>query len=164
MTIEFIGYAGTREYSESMGFDAGGPVVDPEYVGKVARTHEASGFDKVLIAHSSSSPDGFVLADQVLSRSHRLAVLLAHRPGFLSPTLAAHMAATYQRISGGRLLLNVVTGGDDVEQRIGDEARERQGKEVDALLEEIAPLPGAFREAQVCGSRPPNGSRSASTT
>jgi alkanesulfonate monooxygenase len=43
--------------------------------------------------------------------------LVAFRPGVISPTLAAHMAATYQRISGGRLLLNVVTGGDDAEQR-----------------------------------------------
>ena len=38
--------------------------------------------------------------------------LVAFRPGFISPTLAAHQAATFQRISGGRLLLNIVTGGD----------------------------------------------------
>jgi alkanesulfonate monooxygenase len=43
--------------------------------------------------------------------------LVAARPGLISPTLTAHMAATYQRISGGRLLLNIVTGGDDAEQR-----------------------------------------------
>ncbi|MFL6122255.1 LLM class flavin-dependent oxidoreductase, partial [Actinophytocola sp.] len=47
----------------------------------------------------------------------RLKFLVAFRPGVISPTLAAQMAATYQRISGGRLLLNVVTGGDAVEQR-----------------------------------------------
>jgi alkanesulfonate monooxygenase len=121
MTIEFIGYAGTREYSESMGLDASGPVVDPEYVGKVARTHEAAGFDRVLIAHSSSSPDGFVLADQVLSRSHRLSVLLAHRPGFLSPTLAARSYATLDAFHPGRVAMHVITGGDDADQaRDGD--------------------------------------------
>ena len=55
----------------------------------------------------------------------------------MSPTLAAHMAATYQRISGGRLLLNVVTGGDDAEQRrfgdhLGKDARYRAGRRVPA--------------------------------
>jgi alkanesulfonate monooxygenase SsuD/methylene tetrahydromethanopterin reductase-like flavin-dependent oxidoreductase (luciferase family) len=49
--------------------------------------------------------------------TERFKFLVALRPGFTSPTLAAQMAATYQRISGGRLLLNIVTGGDDVEQR-----------------------------------------------
>jgi alkanesulfonate monooxygenase len=49
--------------------------------------------------------------------TERFKFLVAFRPGLMSPTLAAHMAATYQRVSGGRLLLNVVTGGDDVEQR-----------------------------------------------
>jgi alkanesulfonate monooxygenase len=64
----------------------------------------------------------------------RFKFLVAFRPGLMSPTLAAHMAATYQRISGGRLLLNVVTGGDDVEQQrfgdhLGKEARyERAGE------------------------------------
>jgi alkanesulfonate monooxygenase len=117
MTIEFIGYAGTREYSETMGFDQGVTVVDPEYVGRVARTHEQSGFDRVLIAHSSSSPDGFVLADQVLSRTTRLAVLLAHRPGFLAPTLAARSYATLDAFHPGRIALHVITGGDDADQR-----------------------------------------------
>jgi alkanesulfonate monooxygenase len=49
--------------------------------------------------------------------TERFKFLVAFRPGLMSPTLAAQMAATYQRISRGRLLLNVVTGGDDVEQR-----------------------------------------------
>ena len=47
----------------------------------------------------------------------RLKFLVAFRPGLISPTLAAQMAATFQRVSGGRLLLNVVVGGDEVEQR-----------------------------------------------
>jgi HAD superfamily hydrolase (TIGR01509 family) len=34
-------------------------------------------------------------------------------------------------------------GGEDLERRVGDRARQLQGKEVDALLEEMAPLPGA---------------------
>ena len=49
--------------------------------------------------------------------TERLKFLVAFRPGLLSPTLAAQMAATFQRLSGGRLLLNVVTGGESHEQR-----------------------------------------------
>jgi alkanesulfonate monooxygenase len=48
----------------------------------------------------------------------RLRFLVAFRPGTLSPTLAAQQAATYQRYTGGRLALNIVTGGDDREQRL----------------------------------------------
>jgi HAD superfamily hydrolase (TIGR01509 family) len=43
---------------------------------------------------------------------------------------------------GGDQLLTAL-GGEDLERRVGDPAREQQGKEVDALLEEMAPLPGA---------------------
>lgn len=43
---------------------------------------------------------------------------------------------------GGDKVLTAL-GGDDLERRVGDQARERQGGEVDALLEEVAPLPGA---------------------
>jgi alkanesulfonate monooxygenase len=59
--------------------------------------------------------------------TERFEFLVAFRPGLQSPTLSAQMAATYQRISGGRLLLNVVTGGDDAEQRrFGDHLSKRQ--------------------------------------
>jgi alkanesulfonate monooxygenase len=49
--------------------------------------------------------------------TERLKFLVAFRPGFVSPTLAAQMAATFQRQAPGRLLLNVVTGGESAEQR-----------------------------------------------
>ena len=58
-----------------------------------------------------------MLTAALTQQTERLKFLVAFRPGLLSPTLAAQMAATYQRISGGRLLLNVVVGGDDAEQR-----------------------------------------------
>ena len=120
MTIELIGFASTQEYSESSG-SASGPPVDPAYLGAVARAHEDSGFDRVLIAHSSASPDGFVIADQVLSRTTSLKVLLAHRPGFLAPTLAARAYATLDAFHPGRVAMHVITGGDDADQqRDGD--------------------------------------------
>ncbi len=61
--------------------------------------------------------DAWIFTAALSQVTKRLKFLVAFRPGFLSPTLAAHQAATFQRVSGGLLLLNVVTGGDPVEQR-----------------------------------------------
>jgi len=94
---------------------------DIGYIGQIARTAEQLGFTAALTPTSSWCEDGWVMTAGLTQVTERLAFLVAFRPGLMSPTLAAHMAATYQRISGGRLLLNVVTGGDDVEQqRFGD--------------------------------------------
>lgn len=75
----------------------------------------------MLIAQSASSPDGFVLADQVLAATERLGVLLAHRPGFVAPTQLARKFATLDAFHPGRIALHVITGGDDADQaRDGD--------------------------------------------
>ncbi|MEY9929849.1 alkanesulfonate monooxygenase [Catenulispora sp. GP43] len=119
--IEFIGITGTRPGSETETAAPDGPVVQPGYLQDLALAHEESGFDRVLIAHSSASPDGFVIADQVLSRTSRIGVLLAHRPGFVSPTYAARKYATLDAFHPGRVALHTITGGDDREQaRDGD--------------------------------------------
>ncbi|MFE6956252.1 LLM class flavin-dependent oxidoreductase [Streptomyces sp. NPDC057696] len=137
MPIEFIGIAATQETSESGAGTppaardgisaqteagcASGPVVQPAYLRELARAHEESGFDRVLVAHSSASPDGFTVADQILTHTDRLGVLLAHRPGFVAPTLAARKYATLDAFHPGRVALHVITGGDDADQaRDGD--------------------------------------------
>jgi len=117
MPVEFIGIAHTSDYSETNA--RSGPPVQPEYLRALARVHEESGFDRVLVAHSSASPDGFTVANQVLNATGRLGVLLAHRPGFVSPTVAARMFATIDAFHPGRIALHVITGGDD-----GDQARD----------------------------------------
>lgn len=117
--VEFIGLVATQETSESLAGE--GPVVQPGYVRRLARAHEESGFDRVLIAHWSSAPDGFVVAGQVLAATERLGVLLAHRPGFVAPTVAARAFATLDAFHPGRVALHVITGGDDADQaRDGD--------------------------------------------
>ena len=90
---------------------------DVAYLGQVARAAEQSGFEAALTPISSWCPDPWVLTTALTQQTERLKFLVAFRPAFLSPTLAAQMAATYQRVSGGRLLLNIVVGGDDAEQR-----------------------------------------------
>ncbi|MBD0736861.1 LLM class flavin-dependent oxidoreductase [Streptomyces sp. CBMA29] len=119
MPIEFIGIASTQQFSETGA--ASGPVVDSGYLTELALAHEESGFDRVLVAHSSASPDGFTVADQILNRTTRLGVLLAHRPGFVAPTLTGRKYATLDAFHPGRVALHVITGGDDADQaRDGD--------------------------------------------
>ena len=119
MPVEFIGIAHTADRSETI--TEVGPAVQPDYLYRLALAHEQSGFDRVLVAHSSSSPDGFTVADQVLNATTRLGVLLAHRPGFVAPTIAARKFATIDAFHPGRIALHVITGGDDADQaRDGD--------------------------------------------
>jgi alkanesulfonate monooxygenase len=124
-----VGVAGTR-------VTAGGTERAPDvgYIGQIARSAEQLGFAAALTPTSSWCEDAWVMTAALSQVTERFKFLVAFRPGLMSPTLAAHMAATYQRVSGGRLLLNVVTGGDDAEQQrfgdhLGKEARYRRAGE-----------------------------------
>ncbi len=119
MSIEFIGFSATQEVSETV--LGTGPVVNKAFLGAVARAHEYAGFDRVLVAHSSASVDGFQVASYIASQTQKLGILLAHRPGFVAPTLAARQLATLDQFSDGRLAVHIISGGDDTEQqRDGD--------------------------------------------
>jgi len=102
----------------------GGPAQrqpDIDYLAQIARSAEQLGFTGVLTPTGTWCEDAWLTTAALIRETTRLKFLVAFRPGVISPTLAAQMAATYQRISHGRLLLNVVTGGDAVEQqRFGD--------------------------------------------
>lgn len=88
-----------------------------EYLALVARTAEQLGFEAVLTPTGTWCEDAWLSTAALIPETSRLRFLVAFRPGSVSPTLAAQQAATFQRLSGGRLLLNVVTGGDAEEQR-----------------------------------------------
>ncbi|MGO9971522.1 MAG: LLM class flavin-dependent oxidoreductase [Solirubrobacteraceae bacterium] len=95
---------------------------DIAYIGQIARSAEQLGFEAALTPTSSWCEDAWVMTAGLTQLTERFRFLVAFRPGIQSVTLLAQMAATFQRISRGRLLLNVVVGGDDVEQlRFGDE-------------------------------------------
>ena len=108
---------GTKEVSESRGsFD--GPPVDPGYLARFAQAHEAAGFDRVLIGYHATGPDGFAVAAHVLNATTRLKVLIAHRPGFVAPTLVARKLATLDQLTGGgRVAIHHITGGDELDQK-----------------------------------------------
>jgi alkanesulfonate monooxygenase len=91
------------------------------YLGEVARAAEAQNFHAVLTPTGTWCEDAWITTAALSRETKRLKFLVAFRPGLISPTLVAHQAATFQRITEGRLLLNVVTGGDRFEQaRFGD--------------------------------------------
>jgi alkanesulfonate monooxygenase len=87
------------------------------YLAAVARAAEQSGFTGVLTPVGAGCPDPWVVCSALAASTERLEFLVALRPGFALPTLVAQQAATFQELTGGRLRLNIVTGGDPLEQR-----------------------------------------------
>jgi alkanesulfonate monooxygenase len=88
-----------------------------KYLGQIARSAEQLGFEAALTPTGAWCEDAWLTTAMLVESTERLKFLVAFRPGLTSPTLAAQMAATFQRHSGRRLLLNVVTGGEPAEQR-----------------------------------------------
>jgi alkanesulfonate monooxygenase len=88
-----------------------------EYLRQVALAAEAAGFLGTLIPTGSLCEDAWAVAAAVSEHTTRLKSLVAFRPGFVLPAVAAQTAASLQRLTGNRLLLNVVTGGSSTEQR-----------------------------------------------
>ncbi|MDB4974216.1 MAG: alkanesulfonate monooxygenase [Myxococcaceae bacterium] len=117
--LEILGLISTQYASETHA--PAGPVVDKTYLSTIALAHENAGFDRVLIGYHSASPDGFQVAAYAAARTTRLKFLLAHRPGFVAPTVAARQLATLDQLSDGRLAVHIITGGSQEEQaRDGD--------------------------------------------
>ncbi|MFE3138352.1 LLM class flavin-dependent oxidoreductase [Streptomyces scopuliridis] len=117
---------GTQDASETR--PPSGPVIDRDYTARFARAHEDAGFDRILIGYSSSRPDGAQVAAYVAARTERLGLLVAHRPGFIAPTLAARSFATLDQFSGGRVAVHTITGGNDTEQRRDGDYLDKEGR------------------------------------
>jgi alkanesulfonate monooxygenase len=120
MSVKFIGYIGFNNHSEIHGA-VRGRELDIDYVAAAAKAQEEGGFDRVLIPFGSSSPESQIVAAHAAAITTRLGFLIAHRPGFTAPTLAARQLATLDQLSGGRIAVHIITGGLDSEMaRDGD--------------------------------------------
>lgn len=115
MPVEFLGIAATNNGSETT--PRAGGSFDKDYTIRLARAHEDHGWDRVLFAYGSGSPDPAPAAAYLASRLDKLQILLAHRPNVSYPTFAAKTFATLDHISDGRLTVHFITGGSDQEQR-----------------------------------------------
>ncbi len=109
------------------------------YLSSIARAAEEFGFVGALMPTGAWCEDAWLTTAMLTRESERLAFLVAFRPGLVSPTLAAQMAATYSAHAPGRLLLNVVTGGEAHEQRAyGDHlTKDERYARCEEFLEEL---------------------------
>ena len=148
MALEIIGMIATQEASEIMPLQ--GPPIDADFTARFALAHEAAGFDRILIGYGSHWADGWQVANHVARSTERMKLLLAHRPGFVAPSVTARQAISFDHLAGGgRLALHIITGGDEADQhRDGDfldhDARYRRTGEylhiLRSLLEGRQPL------------------------
>ena len=102
----------THGDSRYLGTGEGARAVDADYLRQVAVAADTLGYEGVLLPTGRSCEDAWVVASSLITATRQLKFLVAVRPGIISPAVAARMAATFDRLSGGRLLINVVTGGD----------------------------------------------------
>ena len=147
MPVEMIGWIAPRVSSELI--PPSGPPFDVDVVAETARIHERAGFDRVLIGYFSDAPDGFLVGARAAAVTERLSFLLAHRPGFVAPTVAARKLATLDQLSDGRLAVHIIAGGSDAEQaKDGDwtdhDARYRRSEEYISLLRRTWTEPAPF--------------------
>jgi len=147
MPVEMIGWIAPRVSSEII--PPAGPPFDARVVAATARIHERAGFDRVLIGYFSDAADGFLVGAHAASVTSRLGFLLAHRPGFVAPPLAARKLATLDQLSGGRLAVHIIAGGSDADQAkdgdwIDHDARYRRAAEYVALLRRTWTEPAPF--------------------
>ncbi|MES2360854.1 MAG: FMNH2-dependent alkanesulfonate monooxygenase [Pseudomonadota bacterium] len=105
----------THGDSRYLGTGEGARQVSYDYLKQVAVAADTLGYEGVLIPTGRSCEDPWVVASSLLPVTKNLKFLVAVRPGLHQPSLAARMAATFDRLSGGRLLINLVTGGDQTE-------------------------------------------------
>ena len=113
MSVEFIGYVGHFNSSETTRRTTG--ALDVPFVEAAAKAQEHVGFDRVLVAFHSNSAESILIAQHITSVTRKLGVMVAHRPGFTAPTLAARQLATVDQFSQGRAAVHIITGGNDTE-------------------------------------------------
>ncbi len=114
MPVEFLGIAGTNAASEVTPRVGGS--LDLDYTKRLARAHEDNGWDRILFAYHSGSPDPAAVAAYIAGQTERINVVLAHRPNVSAPTYAAKTFATLDHISGGRFEVHFITGGSTADQ------------------------------------------------
>jgi len=114
MDIELLGVLFYKDSSED-GQQAGGAPLELETIGKLARLFEENDYDRVLILQNSFAADPLPIASYVAAITKRLAFMVAHRPGFIAPTMAARLFATFDHLSQGRAGVHIITAANDVE-------------------------------------------------
>ncbi|GAM06710.1 LLM class flavin-dependent oxidoreductase [Novosphingobium sp. MBES04] len=137
--IELVGLVAPYRASEA---SEAPPAYDASFVAEAAKGYEAAGYDRVLIGQNARSADSLVTATWVAAATTRLKLMVAHRPGFIAPTMAARAFATLDQFSGGRAGVHIITAFSDIETRCdGDyltkDERYRRSNEYVRILRRI---------------------------
>jgi alkanesulfonate monooxygenase len=121
MTLHITGMIWARPTSDLEA--PSGDAFQPDHIEALTRAHEEGGFDRVLAGYWTNAADGFLVLAHAAAVAKKIHFLLAHRPGFVAPTLAARKLATLDHLTSGRLALHVISGGEDADQlKDGDAA------------------------------------------
>ncbi|MFZ6656386.1 FMNH2-dependent alkanesulfonate monooxygenase [Undibacterium sp. TJN19] len=115
MSLNIFWFIPTHGDSRYLGTSQGARQVNYDYLRQIAVAADTQGYDGVLLPTGRSCEDAWVVASSLIGATTNLKFLVAIRPGLSSPGLSVRMAATFDRLSKGRLLINVVTGGDQGE-------------------------------------------------
>jgi alkanesulfonate monooxygenase len=115
MSLDIHWFIPTHGDGRYLGTAVGGRAITAEYLRQLAGAIDQLGYAGALLPTGKSCEDAWITAASLIAVTKRMKFLVAIRPGISSPGMAARMAATFDRISGGRLLVNVVTGGDPTE-------------------------------------------------
>jgi alkanesulfonate monooxygenase len=110
--MKILWFIPTHGDARYLGTSHGARAADFAYFKQVAIAADSLGYEGVLLPTGRSCEDSWVLAASLIDVTRRLKFLVALRPGLVQPAQSARMAATFDRLSGGRLLVNLVTGGD----------------------------------------------------
>ena len=108
---------GLLPYADESELKAASTAFDAEFVRKLATIYDETGYDRILIAQSAKSPDGLATAAHIAAITKNLKFMIAHRPGFVAPTMAARMLSTIDQLSNGRAGVHIITAINDQETR-----------------------------------------------
>ncbi len=113
--MQLLWFIPTHGDGRYLGTASGGRATNFPYLRQIAQAVDDLGYTGALLPTGRSCEDAWVVASTLAAVTQKMKFLVAIRPGLMSPGVAARMAATFDRLSNGRLLINVVTGGDPVE-------------------------------------------------
>ena len=117
MPARIIGMIGVTPPSSDAALHVIEGGLSTSYLTQYARAHDDAGFDLALVGYTASSAEGFLVALHAAAQTKRLGYLVAHRPGFVAPTLMARKIATFDHLTNGRLAVHIITGKTDEEQQ-----------------------------------------------
>lgn len=117
MPVRVIGMIGVTPPTSDAALHVIEGGISPSYLTQFARAHDQAGFDFALVGYTSSSAEGFLVALHAAAHTKQLGYLVAHRPGFVAPTLMARKIATFDHLTNGRLAVHIITGKTDDEQQ-----------------------------------------------